>query len=125
LAKEFKGDKTVIAFELMNEPSLTWSIYIYPGLTDSHYLQPFYDAVADRIHQVDPDRVIMFEPTTWSNEYPDYKITKELFKSRLSHPPGGKQYANRSILAYHYYNWVNKVFNSTSADPYFKSRVTD
>ena len=67
----------------------------------------------------------MFEPTTWSNEYPDYKITEEMFKSRLSHPPGGKQYANRSILAYHYYPWVNHVFNSTSADPYFKSRFTD
>jgi len=50
LAREFKGEDAVIGFELLNEPSFTWSIYIYPGLTDLHYLQPFYDAVADRIH---------------------------------------------------------------------------
>jgi hypothetical protein len=75
---------------LLNEPSLTWSIYIFPGLTDSHYLEPFYDAVVKRIHEVDPNRVVLFEPTTWSNEYPDNPLTKHLFESRLHHAPGGK-----------------------------------
>jgi endoglycosylceramidase len=125
LAREFKDDDNVIAFELMNEPNFTWSIYIYPGLTDSHFLQEFYDAVVERIHQEDPSRVILFEPTTWSNQYTDFVITKEMFKSRLSHPPGGLEYSNRSVLAFHYYPWVNKLFNSTNPRSYFDSRVED
>ena len=90
----------------MNEPDPVLSIYSFPGKLDGEYLQPFYDAVAAAIRAVDPERMIVFEPTTWSDHWPDGKI--EPGAPTFSHVPGGDEYVNTSGYAFHYYSWVNK-----------------
>lgn len=42
---------------------------------------------------MDPDTLIFFEPITFDNGVP----------VGFTHPPGGKRYADKSVLAYHYY----------------------
>ena len=56
-------------------------------------MQNAYDLIAEKIREVDPDHNICFEPVTWLNN----------FRSGFSHPPGGNQHRNSSILCYHYY----------------------
>jgi len=68
------------------------------------------------LHDADPDRLVMFEPCTWSDAY-----GLNIFDSGFTHAPGGAQYANTSIFAYHYYDNVNVG----PAENYFKSRTAD
>jgi len=65
----------------------------YPNADADHInLQPAYDIVATSIHKADPKRLVLFSPVTLSNFGPGF-----------THPPGGEQYANVSVLAYHWY----------------------
>jgi len=86
----------------MNEPGPVWSLSIWPGFEDKKYLQPMYDEVAAAIRGVDPTRLIMFEPTTWSDEF-----DSRLFDTKFTHAPGGAQFANLSAYAFHYYSGID------------------
>ncbi len=57
-------------------------------------LKQFNDEIALAIREVDPQQNIGFEPVTWLNGIP----------AGYSRPPGGKQYADRSVLCFHYYS---------------------
>eukprot|EP00941_MAST-03F_sp_MAST-3F-sp1_P000622 g622.t1 len=106
VAEQFKTEPNVIGYELFNEPGQTDTIWTIPGLTDEHYLRKFYDEIVPGIHEADPQRLVLFEPTTWSDEYPNK--THNIFRSRLDRVPGGSVWANKSVLAFHYYTWMNK-----------------
>jgi len=123
LAAEFKDEPNVLAFELMNEPGLTYNFWSFPGFIDSHYLQPLYDIVATAIRKIDPERVILFEPTTWSDEWPD--VVGKIFESHLSHAPGGLVHASKSVYAYHYYSFANFLRKQSPVQDYFEARAKD
>ncbi|KAJ3313068.1 hypothetical protein HDU76_002727 [Blyttiomyces sp. JEL0837] len=97
LAEVFGGFDNVLGYDLMNEPfagnvfSNPW--LIIPGLADSWNLQTFYDVTAEGIRQVDSRTLIFFESVTWDN-----------FAVGFRHPPGGNQYANKTVLSFHHYN---------------------
>jgi endoglycosylceramidase len=55
-------------------------------------LQSAYDTVATSIHEADDERIVLFSPVTLAN-----------FGPGVTHPPGGEQYADTSVLAFHWY----------------------
>ncbi|KAJ3307579.1 hypothetical protein HDU76_004527, partial [Blyttiomyces sp. JEL0837] len=61
---------------------------LVPGVADRLMLQPFYDAVANGIREVDRDTLIFFESVTWDN-----------FFVGFDHVPGGKEFAEKSVLS--------------------------
>ena len=74
-----------------------------PGRADLENLQPFYDRIAPGIHDIDPTRLVFFEPVTWS----DLAAKGELAVG-FTHVPGGSKYSETSVLSFHYYvppNW--------------------
>ena len=82
----------------MNEP---WCGDIYedptilvPGVADRRYLQPMYDRVNDEIRKHDTEHLIFFEAVTW-------EIVGIGEALGFTHPPGGDDFKNRSVLSFH------------------------
>lgn len=120
VAARFRGAPNVLGMELLNEP-FAGDFYrdpalMYPGRADRVRLQPFYDAVAPVLRENDPDRLIMFESCTWSDEF-----GAGVFDSEFEHAPGGAAFGNRSLYSYHYYPGVNLG----DARKYFAARKRD
>lgn len=63
-----------------------------PGLAEKIRLQGFYDLLSESIRRVDPETPLCFEST---------KVASQAITG-FSHPPGGKNYRDHSIYAYHY-----------------------
>ena len=63
-----------------------------PTNADRTRLQPAYDRASDAIRREDAGRLLFFAGVTWDDAGPGF-----------SAPPGGDEFANRSVLAYHYY----------------------
>eukprot|EP00050_Salpingoeca_kvevrii_P012279 m.21381 g.21381 ORF g.21381 m.21381 type:complete len:500 (+) comp3920_c0_seq1:16-1515(+) len=106
LATQFRGARNILAFELLNEP-FCGAYYkhpelLFPGHSDKVRLTPFYDRVGPMLREGDPDRLIMFEPTTWSDEF-----GWKMMETGLEHAPGGPKFGNKSIFSYHFYTNVN------------------
>lgn len=87
----------VLAYELLNEP---WPGDIFgsphlllPGRAAEENLAPFYEVIATAIRRVDPDALIAFAPVTYADFGPGF-----------SKVPMGPAYANKSMLAYHFYS---------------------
>lgn len=95
-ADVFKKESSVIGYELINEPFcgnvFKHPTLLIPGVADYLNLQPTYDALQKAIRQVDDQHNIFFEGVTW-----------DFFEVGFTEVPGGKQYQNRSVLSYHYY----------------------
>ena len=72
-----------------------------PGRADLENLQPFYDRIAPGIHDIDPTRLVFFEPVTWS----DLAAKGELAVG-FTHVPGGSKYSETSVLSFHYYTFL-------------------
>lgn len=68
LAKAFKGNPNVLAFDLFNEPFpgnfLTEPWIILPE-NAAERLEPFYKRTTHAIHDIDPTRLVTFSPVTW------------------------------------------------------------
>lgn len=96
IAKTFKGNPYVIAYELINEPFVGNAIrnpfLLLPSLAERIKFQQFYDNVVTAIRKEDNDTNICFEPITF-----DFA-----FNSGFTHAPGGNLYRNKSILCYHF-----------------------
>jgi len=112
IALEFKGDPNIVGLELMNEPASMWP----REYADSQFLQPMYDALEAAIHAVDPSRVLLFEPICWDDGFPD---NTQAVPTGLSRAPGGERLLNRSVFAYHYYDFELKYHEKA----YFESRI--
>ena len=98
VAETFAARDIIVGYELMNEP---WcgDIYedptlLFPGIADRRYLEPMYDRIASEIRKYDDDHIILFESVTW-------EVTGIGEQIGFTHPPGGEDYKNRSILAFH------------------------
>ena len=98
IARTFKNNPYVIAYELMNEPFagavFKNPLLIDPWVAESLNLQRFYDKLAAAIREIDNTHPICFEPVTWNNA----------IKTGFSHPPGGFRYKDESVFCYHFYN---------------------
>ena len=101
VAQRFKDRPEVLGIELINEP-YAGDFYRNPGImipypsptnADRVNLQPAYDLVASHIRVVDDDVLLFFAGVTWGD-----------FGAGFDAPPGGDRYADRSVLAYHYYD---------------------
>lgn len=51
------------------------------------------DRISTAVRAVDDSRLIFFAGVTWGNVGPGFTA-----------PPGGMEFANRSVLAFHYYS---------------------
>ena len=98
VAATFTGRDKLLGYELMNEP---WcgDIFedpslLFPGIADRQYLEPMYDVLAAEIRRHDEDTIILFEAVTW-------EITGIGETIGFTHPPGGSEYSNRSVLSFH------------------------
>ena len=110
----------MLGYELVNEPyagnMYSDPLIMLPGVAGSKNLQPLYDAVGAVVRAADPSTPIFYEPVTWGMVF-DGKIAG----SGLTQVPGGPEYADRSVLSYHYYcssfvpswpgkpDWVHRV----------------
>jgi len=65
--------------------------------------------------------MIVFEPTTWSDEKAASKWGPKITKPTFTQVPGGPSFINRSGYAFHYYSWVNKP----DQQDYFIARQQD
>lgn len=98
VAKNFHDNENIVGYELVNEP---WCGNIYedpllliPGVADRHKLQPMYDQINDEIRKHDTDSLIWFQSVTWELLGLGEKIG-------FTHAPGGKEFADRSVLSFH------------------------
>eukprot|EP00698_Gefionella_okellyi_P018391 TRINITY_DN5504_c0_g1_i1.p1 TRINITY_DN5504_c0_g1~~TRINITY_DN5504_c0_g1_i1.p1 ORF type:complete len:535 (-),score=129.34 TRINITY_DN5504_c0_g1_i1:62-1612(-) len=113
VATEFHNRSSVIAYELMNEP---WAGNIFadpalmiPQVADVKNLQPTWNRTAAVIRTVDDKHIIMFAAVTWDDANVGFTDV-----------PGGAEYRNRSVLAYHYY-----IPPQLAMAPYFAARHQD
>lgn len=73
-------------------------------------LQPAYDYLATKIREVSNDILVFFAAVTWDDVIPN----------GFTNAPGGEQYADHSVFAYHYYE--PPQFNEQI---YFTTRLND
>ncbi|KAJ3294789.1 hypothetical protein HDU79_010422 [Rhizoclosmatium sp. JEL0117] len=104
VAKTFLPFKNILGYDLINEP---WNGNVFkdPSLSNAMVanrknLQPFYDIISAGIRAVDPNAIIFFEPVT--------TVQKTVGFDRV---PGGPDFASKDVLAFHYYESVQKQFN--------------
>eukprot|EP00930_Biecheleria_cincta_P027287 TRINITY_DN19170_c0_g1_i1.p1 TRINITY_DN19170_c0_g1~~TRINITY_DN19170_c0_g1_i1.p1 ORF type:complete len:706 (+),score=118.20 TRINITY_DN19170_c0_g1_i1:281-2119(+) len=100
VAKRFAKRPEILGLELINEP-FNGDFYHDPLIivpppnshnADRLNLQPAYDRVQAAVRAVDEDVLIFFAG-----------VTSDDFGPGFTAAPGGKQFANRSVLAYHFY----------------------
>lgn len=100
VAQAFLGQSSVLGLELINEP-FPGNPYNHPEIMvpwpnpkngDAVNMQPAYDVLNAAIRRVDPSRLVFFAGMTWDDAGAGFTL-----------PPGGEDFANRSVLAYHYY----------------------
>ena len=100
IASRFKGRPEILGLELINEP-FAGDLYNNPIImvpspspwnADRQNLQPAYDVVATAVRGVDENVLIFFAGVTWGD-----------LGAGFTAAPGGQEYSNRSVLAYHYY----------------------
>lgn len=88
-------------YELVNEPWCgdIWTdpLLLVPGVADKQNLAPFYKALNSYIREHDQNNIIFYEGITW-----------DVFQSGfVSGPSGDPAYADRELLSYHVYCWLN------------------
>lgn len=95
-AQQFVDNPYVLGYELINEP---WAGYWYdnlklllPTVADKINLAPAYEVINKAIREVDDCHNVFFESVTWDE-----------LEVGFEQVPGGSDYANRSVLSYHFY----------------------
>jgi len=96
VAAYFKNFTSVLGLEIVNEP-FSGNVFrdpllLLPGWADAHVLQAAYNLAVPVIRKSNDDILIFFAGTTWSN-----------LGDGFVQVPGGADYSNRSVLAFHYY----------------------
>jgi len=98
VADRFADNEYILGYEIMNEP---WCgdifedpTLLFPGVADRRNLEPMYDRVNDEIRKYDTEHLIFFEAVTW-------EIVGIGEALGFTHPPGGEDFKNRSVLSFH------------------------
>ncbi|GMI32093.1 hypothetical protein TrCOL_g9172 [Triparma columacea] len=100
VVERFEGNDSVLGVELINEP-FAGDLYRNPLLmvprpnpknADKVNLQPAYQVASEKIREVDTERLIFFDAVTWSD-----------LGSGFTEAPGGEEFANKTVLGFHYY----------------------
>lgn len=100
VSARFSHRPEILGLEILNEPfagdlysdPLIMVPYPNPRNADAKNLQPTYDRVSAAIRAVNADVLLFFAGVTWDDAGAGFTA-----------PPGGAHFANRSVLAYHYY----------------------
>merc|ERR1712038_104104 len=118
VAEIFGENDYILGYEIVNEP---WCGDVYedptlliPGIADTRYLQPMYDLVNSEIRKHDSEHLIFFESVTW-------EIVGLGETIGFTHPPGGDDFKNRSVLSFH--NCVKT--DVTSDEDYYNFRLNE
>lgn len=101
LAARFNGRAEVVGYNIFNEPfagdfyhhPLIMVPYPSPTNADRVNLQPFYDKVNAAIRNVDNESLLFIAGVTWGD-----------LGSGFTAAPGGKDYANKTVMTYHFYD---------------------
>ena len=98
VATRFAESDFILGYEIMNEP---WCGDVYedptlliPGVADRRNLQPVNDRVNEEIRKYDTEHLVFFEAVTW-------EIVGIGEALGFTHPPGGDDFKNRSVLSLH------------------------
>jgi endoglycosylceramidase len=83
----------------MNEP-FAGDIYknpllLWPGVADKEKLQPMYEEINEAIRAFDTRNLVLFQGVVWEVVLPVGE------KYGFTQPPGGAQWANKSVLSFH------------------------
>lgn len=115
VTKYFKGNPAVLGLELINEPwvgnAFADPLLMIPGVADKERLQPAYEVLQKSIRQEDAERLIFFAGVTWDD-----------FGAGFTQAPGGPEWSNTSVFAFHYYE-PPQFKNSSQFD--FKLHIRD
>eukprot|EP00271_Cylindrocystis_brebissonii_P013067 TRINITY_DN32630_c0_g1_i1.p1 TRINITY_DN32630_c0_g1~~TRINITY_DN32630_c0_g1_i1.p1 ORF type:complete len:709 (+),score=41.06 TRINITY_DN32630_c0_g1_i1:143-2269(+) len=100
IARTFKDEPGVLGYELINEPwvgnQFADPTLLLPGIADAKTLLPFYDRLQAAIWKEDQSHMLFFA-----------SIVFDFFRCGFTRVPGGEQFTNMSVLAYHYYRPPN------------------
>ncbi|KAI8915103.1 glycoside hydrolase superfamily [Entophlyctis helioformis] len=95
VATEFRDEPNLLGYEIMNEPwpGNHWRnpFLLLPGIASQTTLYEMDGRIAAAIRSVHPSAIVYFEGATW-----------DLY-NRAPSVPGGPDYANKTVLSYHYY----------------------
>eukprot|EP00659_Diplonema_papillatum_P001197 gene1197-1856_t len=123
IAALYNGSAALLGYELINEPYVgnpyTDPELLLPGIADERRLEPAFAVLNTRIRSIDADGLIFFAGATWDRT--GGAIVDDLpwgFKEA----PGGAEFADRSVSAFHYYTPPQKEGASLK---YFESRLKD
>eukprot|EP00933_Yihiella_yeosuensis_P012235 TRINITY_DN12048_c0_g1_i4.p1 TRINITY_DN12048_c0_g1~~TRINITY_DN12048_c0_g1_i4.p1 ORF type:complete len:243 (-),score=44.63 TRINITY_DN12048_c0_g1_i4:365-1093(-) len=91
-------NKRVLGYELSNKPFAgdfyAHPLNMLPWLADRDRLQRVFDKLALAIRKLAPEQLIFFESVTW-------EVTGYGERYGFDRPPGGHEYANRSVFSFH------------------------
>eukprot|EP00897_Mesotaenium_endlicherianum_P007760 jgi/Mesen1/7011/ME000365S06147 len=100
VARAFRNQSGILGYELINEPWVGDQFHnpllLLPKVADRANFLPLYDQLQAAIRAQDPHRLIFFEPLTF-----------DTVGNGFSRVPGGQEYANMSVLSYHFYRPPN------------------
>lgn len=65
---------------------------LLPKYTEKQYLQPLYEYLHDVIRSLDNEKIIFYEG-----------LTIDYWENGFTSTPGGEEYNDRQVLAYHIY----------------------
>lgn len=124
VASIFKDSSNILGYELINEP---WAGDIYsrpyllePGNAGRMNLMPIYNKINKAIRNVDRQTLIFYEPVTWG-----VFLNGKHAGTGFDQVPGGSQYSNHSVLAYHYYCWLMDVSQQHKPFTYLQRTICD
>lgn len=115
VASAWGASPELLGFELLNEPD-GLDTDLQAGDRDN--LLPAYDALAARIREEVPDALIFFagQPGDRTGD-----AKKDAVPQGFTHPPGGTEHAQNSVLAFHFYTGQNTWHTKS----YLETRLSD
>jgi endoglycosylceramidase len=117
-AKRWKDHPAILGYELINEPfagnTYLDPLLFLPGEAGRKNLMPLYNVLNEAIRKEDDNTLIFYEPVTWGMIF-----NNEVLGSGFTVAPGGEEYSDRAVFAFHYYCWWRDV---TSLPPTFQRK---
>mmetsp|Transcript_69703 Transcript_69703/g.167327 ORF Transcript_69703/g.167327 Transcript_69703/m.167327 type:complete len:530 (-) Transcript_69703:13-1602(-) len=123
VAETYGKSPELLGYNLINEPFVgnpyEDPLLLIPNVGDRLRLQPAYDILNSHLRKVDPEGLVFFSGCTWD------RTGREVEKALplgFEHPPGGADFANRSVSSFHFYIPPQAA---PDAKEYFQMRLED